>query len=205
MSAGCLVIDSIASAENTTFANGGDGTLKLDDSSGFTGSVSGFNHGDSLDLGDVAFGSGTGTTLSYSANGAGTGGTLNVSDGANTAHIAIEGEYTTAGFEGTYGQGSGTAVAYDAAHAGENRDDILTGGCGIDFLVGGDGNDILVGGLGNDVLSGGQGADTFTVNTGETGAGNADTIVDYNFAEGDKLDALVKSRHTGENRCPVFL
>jgi len=35
--------------------------------------VSGFNHGDSIDLGDVAFGSGTGTTLSYSANDAGTG------------------------------------------------------------------------------------------------------------------------------------
>ena len=88
----------------------------LDHSASFIGAVSGFNHGDSLDLGDVAFGS------------------------------------------------------------------------GIDFLVGGDGNDILVGGTGNDVLSGGQGADAFTVNAGETGSGNADTIVDYNFVEGDKLD-----------------
>jgi len=35
--------------------------------------VSGFNEGDSLDLGDVAFGGGTGTTISYSANDAGTG------------------------------------------------------------------------------------------------------------------------------------
>ena len=42
--------------------------------------------------------------------------------------------------------------------------------------------------MGNDVLSGGQGADTFTVNAGETGSGNADTIVDYSFVEGDKLD-----------------
>ena len=40
-----------ASAENTTFADGGDGTLRLDHSSSFTGTVSGFNHGDSLDLG----------------------------------------------------------------------------------------------------------------------------------------------------------
>jgi hypothetical protein len=94
----------------------------LDHSSGFTGAVSGFNEGDSLDLGDVAYGSGTGTTLSYSANEAGTGGTLSVSDGANTAHIALEGQYTTAGFEGTYDQGSGTAVAYDTAHASENGD-----------------------------------------------------------------------------------
>ena len=74
-----------ASSADTTFADGGDGTLSLDHSSSFTGAVSGFNHGDSLDLGDVAFGSGTGTMLSYSANDAGTGGTLNVSDGANTA------------------------------------------------------------------------------------------------------------------------
>jgi hypothetical protein len=96
--------------------DGGDGTLKLDDSSGFAGAVSGFNHGDSLDLGDVAFGSGTGTMLSYSANDAGTGGTLSVSDGANTSHTALEGEYTTSGFEGAYDQGSGTAVTYDTDH-----------------------------------------------------------------------------------------
>ena len=78
-----------ASAADTTFADGGDGTLRLDHSSSFTGTVSGFNAGDSLDLGDVAFGSGTGTTLSYAANDAGSGGTLIVSDGANTAQIAL--------------------------------------------------------------------------------------------------------------------
>jgi len=71
---------------------------------------------------------------------------------------------------------------------GGTGDDILTGGSGSDLLVGGDDNDILVGGIGNDVLSGGQGADTFAFNAGETGSGNVDTIVDYNAAEGDKLD-----------------
>ena len=95
-----------ASSVDTTFADGGDGTLILEHSSSFTGAISGFNHGDSLDLGDVVFGGSTGTTLSYAANDAGTGGTLSVSDGANTSHIALEGEYTTAGFEGAYGQGS---------------------------------------------------------------------------------------------------
>ena len=187
-----------ASAEHTTFADGGDGTLILDHASSFTGTVSGFNNGDSLVLDDVAFGSGTGTVLSYSANEAGTGGTLIVGDGAITAQISLEGDYTTAGFEGAYDQdGSGTAVVYDTAHAGAHFDqlvlggtgnDILTGGSGIDFLVGGEGNDILVGGLGNDVLSGGHGADKFTVNAAETGSGNADAIVDYNFVEGDKID-----------------
>jgi len=117
-----------ASAENTTFADGGDGTLSLDHSSSFTGTVSGFNHGDSLVLDDVVFGSGTGTMLSYSANDAGTGGTLIVSDGANTSHIALEGQYTTAGFEGAYDQGSGTAVTYDTVHANENFDQLVLGG-----------------------------------------------------------------------------
>ena len=62
-----------SSSADTNFADGGDGTRKLGASSGSTGTVSGFNEGDSLDLGDVAFGHGTGTTLSYSANEAGTG------------------------------------------------------------------------------------------------------------------------------------
>ena len=159
----------------------------------------GFNHGDSLDLGDVVFGSGTGTMLSYSANDAGTGGTLIVSDGANTAHIALEGQYTTAGFEGAYDQGSDTAVAYDAGGTdlksvpkadqlvlGGTGNDILTGSSGSDLLVGGDGNDILVGGIGNDKLTGGPGADTFVFR--ETGSANIDHIVDYNTAEGDKID-----------------
>ena len=45
-----------------------------------------------------------------------------MSDGANTAHIALEGQYTTAGFEGAYDQGSGTDVTYDAAHESGNFD-----------------------------------------------------------------------------------
>ena len=175
-----------ASSADTTFADGGDGTLKLDDSSSFTGNVSGFNHGDSLDLGDVAFGHGTGTTVSYAANEAGNGGTLNVSDGANTAHIALEGEYTTAGFEGGYDQGSGTAVTYDTAHAGGNFDQLVLGGTGDDILAGGSGINFLVGGIGNDQLTGGTGADTFVFR--ETGSANIDHIVDFNAAEGDKID-----------------
>ena len=118
-----------------------------------------------------------------------------MSDGANTAQIALEAQYTTAGFEGTYDQGSGTAVAYDTAHANENfdqlvlggtGDDILTGSSGSDLLVSGDGNDILGGGIGNDTLTGGTGADTFAFR--ETGSANIDHIVDYNAAEGDKID-----------------
>jgi len=184
-----------ASAADTNFADGGDGILSLEQSSGFTGVVSGFNEGDAIDLGDVAFGNGTGTTIRYADNGTGTAGTLIVSDGIHTANIAIQGQYTTAGFEGTYDADNGTAVAYNSVHAGGNYDqlvlggtgnDVLTGDSWSDLLVGGEGNDILVGGLGNDTLNGGGGADTFVLS--QTGTANADHIVDYNALAGDKLD-----------------
>jgi Ca2+-binding RTX toxin-like protein len=148
-----------ASAANTNFADGGDGILSLDHAASFTGIVSGFNEGDSFDLGDVTFSSGTGTTIRYADDGTG-----------------------TAGFEGAYGQDSGTAVAYDGTHAGDNYsqlvlggngNDILTGGNENDLLVGGDGDDFLFGGLGNDTLNGGAGADTFVLS--QSGAANATT------------------------------
>ncbi|OGP85151.1 MAG: hypothetical protein A2V87_01920 [Deltaproteobacteria bacterium RBG_16_58_17] len=129
---------------------------------GLPGAVSGFNHGDSLDLGDVEFGSGTGTMLSYSANDAGTV------------------------YVGTDLKSVPQSEHFDQLVLGGRGDDILTGSSGNDFLVGGDGNDILVGGVGNDKLIGGPGADTFVFR--ETGSANIDHIVDYNAAEGDKID-----------------
>jgi hypothetical protein len=65
-----------ASTENTTFADGAAGTLKLDQSGSFTGTVSGFGAGNTLDLADVLCNDHT--TLSFAANDAGTGGTLTV-------------------------------------------------------------------------------------------------------------------------------
>jgi hypothetical protein len=69
---GSATISGVATLElggtsdvNTTFADNGDGTLKLDHSSSFSGTISGFNTGDSLDLADILFGSDT--TLSFSA------------------------------------------------------------------------------------------------------------------------------------------
>ncbi len=56
------------------------------------------------------------------------------------------------------------------------------GGADNDSLTGGYGNDFLDGGDGNDTLIGGNGADTFVV-----GANGIDTIVDFNFSEGDKI------------------
>src|SRR5207248_1644233 len=86
-----------ASTENTTFDAGATGILKLDQSSSFSGTVSGFASGDALDLADIAFGAST--TTSYTANAEGTGGTLTVSDGTHLANIALLGQYVAAGFQ----------------------------------------------------------------------------------------------------------
>ncbi|WP_244098726.1 beta strand repeat-containing protein [Burkholderia ambifaria] len=99
-----------ASAENTTFADGAAGTLKLDYSAGFTGTVSGFGAGDALDLTDVLFGDHT--TLSFTANDTGTGGTLTVSDGAHTAQVALQGNLSGGSFQLSHDQGSGTVITY---------------------------------------------------------------------------------------------
>jgi Ca2+-binding RTX toxin-like protein len=94
------------------------------------------------------------------------------------------------------------------AIAGTSGDDTLAGTVGNDTLVGGAGNDILIGGLGNDTLIGGLdddilvggpgknilygegGADTFVIhqNAATDGPALADLIMDYNTAEGDKVD-----------------
>ena len=58
---------------------------------------------------------------------------------------------------------------------------IADGGTGYDTLTGGHGDDLLKGGEGNDLLKGNAGADTFVVGLG------VDTIVDFNYAEGDKI------------------
>lgn len=73
---------------------------------------------------------------------------------------------------------------------GEIGDDVLLGGTGIDTLSGGDGNDILEGEQGDDILNGGFGADTFVFST-ILGTG-VDTIEDFFFNEGDKIEVLAE-------------
>ena len=85
-----------ASVHNVTFA-GADAMLTLDRASGFSGSSTGWQDGNHLDLSDIAFGEDT-TTAAYVANGDGTGGRLVVSDGAHTLSLALLGQYTAADF-----------------------------------------------------------------------------------------------------------
>jgi hypothetical protein len=99
-----------ASDANVSFDNGTAGNLILDQSLGFGGTVAGFGTGDTLDLGDIVFGANS--TVAYAANADGTEGTLSVSDGAETASIALLGQYAAAAFVTSAASGGGTAITY---------------------------------------------------------------------------------------------
>jgi Ca2+-binding RTX toxin-like protein len=168
---------------HTSFADGGDGTLVLDHSATFTGAVSGFNAGDSLVFGDIF---GSAATLAYSANAAGTGGTLILNDGAHTANITLNGQYTSAGFHDIVGQGDVNVVSY-TAHAG---DQLQYGTSGDDLISGGAGNDILIGGAGDDVLAGGLGNDTFDYNLITDHGATGDVVTDFSKSGSNGTDVL---------------
>ena len=94
------VVTAGATIEITSAYNGAvtfaasSGTLQLDDSLGFSGTVTGLSGQDTLDLKDIAFA--TVHTPTYS--GTSTGGTLTVTDGTHTATIALSGNYLTSSF-----------------------------------------------------------------------------------------------------------
>ena len=81
------------SAQSATFA-GTTGTLKIDHSLAFTGQVSGLAGSDAIDLADVNYGPTTTTNFSGNAS----GGILTVSNGMQTANIALVGDYVHSGW-----------------------------------------------------------------------------------------------------------
>ena len=85
---------------------GTTGTLKLGDSLAFTGQVTGLAGSDALDLADVHYSASTTATFSGDMN----GGTLTVSDGANTANIALVGDYLASGWTLASDGNGGTVV-----------------------------------------------------------------------------------------------
>jgi Ca2+-binding RTX toxin-like protein len=78
----------------------------------------------------------------------------------------------------------------DTLDGGEGADS-LRGGQGDDLLFGGDGNDLLAGDLGDDSLTGGAGADIF----GASDGGGFDRIIDFNPAEGDRVQVAPGSQY----------
>jgi VCBS repeat-containing protein len=86
---------------------GATGTLKIDNSSSFSGKIAGqLAIGDVLDLADVT--AGAGATIGYSGNNS--PGTLTVGDGTRTASIALTGNYSLANFTVASDGHGGTSV-----------------------------------------------------------------------------------------------
>ncbi|MEI8720297.1 VCBS domain-containing protein [Mesorhizobium sp. ISC11] len=102
-----------ATSSDVIFAADAAGTLRLDDSFDFSGSIAGMTSDDKIDFGDILFN--TGTSAIYQANQDGSGGTLLVSDGTHDATLHLLGAYETGTFT-LADDGTGrTAVAYNPA------------------------------------------------------------------------------------------
>lgn len=86
---------------------------------------------------------------------------------------------------------SGTGNALANVIRGNRSSNMLSGGGGDDQLAGGEGSDRLIGGAARDLLTGGAGADTFQFGNGDFAGvttATADRIVDFNRAQGDRID-----------------
>ena len=85
---------------------GATGTLIIDHSSSFSGTISGqLAIGDVIDLADIT--GGANVTIAYSGNNS--PGTLTVSDGTHTANIALTGNYSLANFTASSDGHGGTS------------------------------------------------------------------------------------------------
>jgi hypothetical protein len=95
-----------SSAQAVTFS-GTTGSLTLDSSQNFSGTVAGMAGQDTIDLTDVSF-----ATLQHQPTYTGTssGGTLTVQDGAHTINIALLGNYLSSTFVATNDGHGGTSV-----------------------------------------------------------------------------------------------
>jgi hypothetical protein len=108
-----------ASADAVTFA-GNTGTLQLDQSQMFAGTVAGFGGHDKIDLNDIVYSDIT-TTLDYWMNSNNTGGTLTVSDGTHTANLALLGQYMASSFAMASDGHGGTLISDVAQTSNQPR------------------------------------------------------------------------------------
>ncbi|MDF3606198.1 hypothetical protein PE067_08675 [Paracoccus sp. DMF-8] len=115
--------------------------------------------------------------------------TVNFTLGANVENLVLLGN----------GDLAGTGNALSNSITGNAGDNILRGGLGADILNGGAGDDRLTGGLGADRLTGGAGADVFVFEhllESRPMAAARDVIVDFNRAQGDRIDLSVIDANT---------
>jgi len=117
---GAIVELSSAYAGPVTFA-GSTGTLQLDNSSSFSGTVAGMTGQDTIDFADINFTKVQ--TPSYSGNSS--GGTLTVTDGAHSANIALLGNYLASSFV-TSSDGHGGPNILDPVLSSANQHLALT-------------------------------------------------------------------------------
>jgi Ca2+-binding RTX toxin-like protein len=95
-------------------------------------------------------------------------------------------------------EGLGDAVIASLSETLWNFDNVVTvnsadglsvyAGAGNDTVTGGRGADRISGGKGRDTLTGGLGADTFVISGSDLIAADADTFVDFNIAQGDRIE-----------------
>ncbi|MDC7698454.1 type I secretion C-terminal target domain-containing protein, partial [Vogesella indigofera] len=175
---------AVVQAQSVQFADDASGTLQLANATAFDGSISGFDAGNRLALLDVAFVANS--QLHYLANDDGSGGRLTVSDGINSAQLALDGVYTASGMQA--GATGGSELSYSAPAVSH----VMQGGLADDTLISGAANDVLAGGKGNDTLQGGVGVDTFSWQLADLSEGVAsrDVISDFDnrsVAEGGDI------------------
>jgi hypothetical protein len=101
---------AVASGQTINFDVGSTGTLRLDNSQLFSGTVAGLalNGTNSLDLSDISYGNNTKASFSETT----AGGALQVTDGTHTANINLLGNYTTSTFV-TASDGHGGTLIHD--------------------------------------------------------------------------------------------
>jgi serralysin len=120
------------------------------------------NGGDGL---DTASYEGAAAAVSASLTGAGSGG-----DAAGDRYISIE---------------NLIGSAFKDTLAGNDLQNEIRGGAGVDLMSGRGGNDLLDGGAGIDTLLGGAGADTFVFQAGQA---NGDKVSDFDgLLQGDQI------------------
>jgi serralysin len=111
--------------------------------------------------------------------------------GAVEVDLSVGFGFLSAAYDRYYGVEGVIGSDFNDALTGWRDDNLLVGGGGNDYLTAGEGNDRLVGGAGDDTMYGGRGADTFLFldarDVGTDPAGT-DMIVDFNHAEGDRID-----------------